>query len=179
MRLAPLANGARGRDSVPPRRGGKLYQFAGVGDGRLRRLQTSHHPGKLHCAVLISDQNNSAGRDLTVVRFHHHIVSIREGGDLCEMGDHNHLGVQGQPGEAATHLHRDLAANTCVDLVEDQVTASRSAARTTSKASRTRDSSPPGRARPRLRSSLPGLAANTDPPDRRPMGRNQRWLPRS
>ena len=121
MRLAPLSNRRlRDRDSLPPRRGGKLYQFAGVGHSRLRRLQTCHHPGQLHCAVLVSNQNNSAGRYLAVVRFHHHIVPIRKGSNLCEMGDNNHLGVQGEPGEAATHLHRNLAANTRVDLVEDQ-----------------------------------------------------------
>ena len=77
------------------RRGRKLHQFAGMSHGGLRRVQTGHHPRKLHRAVLVSHGNHSAGSDLTVVRLDHHIVPIGEGGDLCEMGDYNDLGVLG------------------------------------------------------------------------------------
>ena len=133
MRLAPSANGAPAVviQCAASRRQALPIRWRG-------RQQTPSSPdlpssGQAPLRGPHQRPNNSAGRDLTVVRFHHHIVSIREGGDLCEMGDHNHLGVQGQPGEAATHLHRDLAANTCVDLVEDQSDGFAVGRRTTSR----------------------------------------------
>jgi hypothetical protein len=45
---------------------------------------------------------------------------VGEGGDLGQVGDHDDLSVVRQARQAPTDLHRDPAADTGVNLVEDQ-----------------------------------------------------------
>ena len=75
------------------RRGGKLYQFTWRGPGPTRSFQASHHPGQLDSPVLVNYLDHTAGGDLPVVRLHHHVVPIRESGDLREVGDDDDLTV--------------------------------------------------------------------------------------
>jgi len=87
---------------------------------RLRGVQSCHHAGQLHRTILIRHLDNAARRHLAIVGFHHDVVPISEGGDLCEMGDDHDLTVLGEPGKPSSHLDGDLAANPGVNLVEYQ-----------------------------------------------------------
>ena len=112
----------------------------------------------------------------------HHQVPVGERGHLRQVGHHQHLVGAGQPGQPAADLHRRLAADAGVDLVEDQRGRGRRRRRTPP-----RWRASPGTARRRRRPSCsgsdgaPGVRpAAAAPPrrpraaDRRPCGRRRR-----
>jgi hypothetical protein len=51
-------------------------------------------------------------------------MPVRESRDLRKMSHHDNLGVSREPGQTATDLNRNLAADTSVNLIEDQRDAS-------------------------------------------------------
>ena len=47
-------------------------------------------------------------------------MRVGERRDLRQVGDHDHLGQPGQPGQAPADLHRRPAADAGVDLIEHE-----------------------------------------------------------
>jgi hypothetical protein len=47
-------------------------------------------------------------------------MPIRESRNLCQMGDNDDLAVLREPCQSASDLDSNLAADTCINLVEDK-----------------------------------------------------------
>ena len=137
------------------------HQLAGMGERGLGRLQPAIIRAS-SAARSRSETSDAARRHLAVVGLDHDVVPVGEGGDLGEVGDHDHLAVPGQQSRAAGRSRPRPAPPTPASTSsKTSVPGRRPAASTTSTASRTRDSSPPEATLPRLRGSLPGLAVNS------------------
>ena len=89
--------------------------------------------------------------DRAVVGLPHHQVLVGERGHLRQVGDHDHLGAAGQPGQPAADLDRRPAADPGVDLVEHQRRH-----RVACRRGRPRAPASPGTARRRRRPSAAG-----------------------
>ncbi len=83
-------------------------------------LQAAQHPGQLADPGALVQPHHAAGGDQAVVGLLHHQVVVRERGHLRQVGDHDHLRGAGQPGQPPADLHRGLAADPGVYLVEDE-----------------------------------------------------------
>ena len=85
---------------------------------RLCGLQAGHHAGELDGAVLIGNLDHPASADRSVIGLDHNIMAIRKSRDLCEVGDHDDLGVLGESGQPAADFDRDLAAYASINLLD-------------------------------------------------------------
>ena len=101
-------------------RRGHREQLLGVRDAQIGVGQTGQHPGQLAGPLGVLDHADAAGGDRAAGVLGHHQVPVGERGHLRQVGDHEHLVVAGQPGQPPADLHRRLAADPGVDLVEDQ-----------------------------------------------------------
>src|SRR5215218_1572970 len=129
--LAPLADAVSrstagparsGRRYASPgtRRAGQLDQFARMCQCRVSGLQSGHHSGELGGSICIGNLPYPTSAHLAVIGLDHHIVPVRECRNLCQMGNHDDLGMSSQGGQPSADLHRYPAAYTGVDLIEDQ-----------------------------------------------------------
>ena len=95
-------------------------ELTGVPQGG-RGLAASQHPGDFPLSVLalyLVDQSFYGIAALPA--FGHDELSIGPGSHLRQMGDHNHLGGDGQSGQTTTQLHGSSTADACIHLVEDE-----------------------------------------------------------
>ena len=111
--------GARGRAGLPAQPGGGVEQLAGVGGGRAGPAHPGEHPRHLLDPVRPGDGPHVRHRAGAVVGLGDHEVVVGERGDLGQVRDDDDLAAVGQPREPAPDLHRGLAADAGVDLVED------------------------------------------------------------
>jgi hypothetical protein len=108
------------RPSTGSSRDGQLHQLAGVRKRRVGGFEAGHHSGQFGGSISLRNWYDAAGRDLSVAGLDHHVVPIRESGNLRQVGDHDDLSVARQARQPSTDLHRHPAADPGVNLVEDQ-----------------------------------------------------------
>src|SRR5690606_35224576 len=95
-------------------------QLLGMRSAQFGVFHAGEHPGQLAHPALVVERDHAAAHHAAVAGLLHHQVLVGEGGDLRQVGDDDHLGGAGQPGEPAPDLHRGLATHPGVDLVEDE-----------------------------------------------------------
>ena len=85
-----------------------------------RLLLTGEHPGQLLHPTGVVERDHIALGHAAVLGLGHHQVPVGVRRHLRQVGDDEHLGDLGQPGQPAADLHRGAAADPGVDLVEDE-----------------------------------------------------------
>ena len=90
-------------------------------------LRITQHPRHLEHPILAVDHRHVAGGDAAPGLLRDHQVLVGPGGDLRQVGDHQHLVPLGHLGQRRAHLRADLSADPLIHLVEHQASRSRRA----------------------------------------------------
>ena len=102
------------------RRAGGLEQLPGVREGSVGLLQAGQHPGQLALALGVVEDGQPRRGDRAVAGLVHDDVAVGERRHLRQVRHDQHLRVAGQLGQPPADLDGGLAADSGVDLVEDE-----------------------------------------------------------